>query len=659
MQKEIIKKYFDAANSIVLSEMYLKSYPDNNIEITLDDLKKYNPGHLGSSLSINFILANLYYFLNKNNIKSQLVIGTGHAGASLIANLWLNGTLEKYNESYKQNRQGLDNLVNDFGESIRSEINPLYPETIYDGGELGYSLGVAYGYAINGEADLVPCIIGDGEAECGTICSAWQLAKMLNTKSKVLPIINLNGLKMGSDSFLSRLSDMELVNFFGSLGYDVQIVDSIDDDIYNVISQMQLLLSNILFQKNPLIIFKSLKGYTLSEYDGVKYEGQISVHKNPLIDIDDVKKLEIIKKFLCNYDMNIFDDNGELLPLFNNFKVNSSDNFKKNIIKDVVYRDNIELDEYLYQLIKVNDSYVFSPDEIYSNKFYKCSENVFEILNENLLQALYQGYTQAGNIGFFISYEGFIPIISSMISQYYKYLKQKDVSDYNDCKHSLNYILTSTCWENTYSHQNPDFVNSLLEKRDSYYNVFYPKDVNNAIRCVEEILDTSDKINVLTFSKRHNKIYQSYHEANTWIEVIKDCENPHLILCATGDYMFDYVLDIYDLLKQNYPNIKIVYVTKPQILSVDNEDSLNDREFEFYFNNDIPVIYLFSGYASVIKSLLFDRNIDCIVKGYNDGISVFGNLSNNIKSNEMEKCDIIKVCENKLDLTSKTLKLRR
>lgn len=112
---------------------------------------------------------------------------------------------------------------------------------------------------------------------------------------------------------------------------------------------------------------------------------------------------------------------------------------------------------------------IFSPDELFSNKFGKLSSNAIEILNENLLQALYQGYIQAGNNGLFISYEGFMPIITSMLAQYYKYLMQKQVLLHNENTCSMNYLLTSTCFENTYSHQNPEFVNALLQRYDSFY----------------------------------------------------------------------------------------------------------------------------------------------------------------------------------------------
>src|SRR5699024_322105 len=128
------------------------------------------------------------------------------------------------------------------------------------------------------------------------------------------------------------------------------------------------------------------------------------------------------------------------------------------------------LEVFLSAFMGNNDFKIFSPDEIFSNKLGSLSFNTIELLNENVLQALYQGYIQAGNNGLYVSYEGFMPIITSMITQYYKYLKQKCQLDNYNSTFSMNYLLTSTCWENTYSHQNPEFVNSLLVRDDTFYS---------------------------------------------------------------------------------------------------------------------------------------------------------------------------------------------
>ena len=647
MQEEIIKKYFDAANAIVISEMYLKDYPSN--EISLTNLKKYNPGHLGTSMSINFILANLYYFLNQNELTSQIIIGTGHAGVSLMANLWLNGTLEKYYPKYSKNKDGLNNLIRDFGTTIRSEINPEYPETIYDGGELGYSLGVAYGYALNSKTDIVPCIIGDGEAETGTIMASWQLAKLMNTQSKVLPIINLNGLKMGSNSYLIGMSKDELHNYFKALGYNPLFVNTDED---NPIASMQQALSESIKIDNPLIIFTSPKGYTITDY-----ESDTSVHKNPLAKEKDIDKLRIIRNMLTSYDLDIFAEDNRLLPMFANFEIKAP-NTKHTDIK-TINGDDKSLDGYVYSLLKENHGMIFSPDEIYSNQFHQSSKFAFELLNENVLQALYQGYTMAGGYGYYIAYEGFMPIISSMLTQYYKYLKQKDLAKISEPNNSLTYIMTSTCWENTYSHQNPDIVNTLLEKNDAYYNIVYPKDENSAIKWLDAFSQIKDKINLLTISKRHHKTYPEKDESNKDIEIIKDSSNPDIILSATGDYMLDVMMEASTELEKDGINTKVVYIAKPQILNVNNNDALTNSEFITYFNEDTPSVYLYCGYPSTIKALLYDRHIDAEVQGYTDGLSVFGSFENNALSNKVSVNDILDICTRKLKQHTKTLKRRK
>ena len=654
MQEDVlIKKYFYNLNYIVLCEMYLNEYlkPD---AIEEKDLKKYNPGHLGTSLSLNFIQANLNYFLNKNKLTSKTVIGTGHAGVSLISNLWLNGILKDYYPKYSLDKNGLNNLIKDFGETIRSEINPEYPETIYDGGELGYSLGVAYGYAINTEEDIIPCIIGDGEAETGTLCSAWQLNKMLDTKSKVLPIINLNELKMGANSFLSRFSNEELINYYSLMGYDVSIVDAKkEDDLLKTINLMQETFNKTLSSKYPLIIFRSKKGFTLPNINDLKLEGNTKVHKNPLQGYTMQDKLDIVKKFLKFYEEELF-DNADNLNI-DNFKFKTESAFSnKQTMKNISIKENRTLDnkemleDYLCDYTKENNFMIFSPDELFSNKFGKLSSNAIEILNENLLQALYQGYIQAGNNALFISYEGFMPIITSMLTQYYKYLMQKQVLLHNENTCSLNYLLTSTCFENTYSHQNPEFVNALLQRYDFFYNVLYPKDGANLIKCVEQSINSKNLINVVVSSKRHLMKYQTYDTANIEIENFVDCDNPDIILCATGDYMLDQIVKVNKILNEDGIQAKIVYVTNPKILDVESKKALSDTDFYKYFNDGVSVIYLFNGYSHIIKSLLYERNIDCEILGYEDQISVKGHLNSNLASNNLAVEDILEVSKKHL-----------
>lgn len=652
-REELIKDYFYISNYLVLSQMYLKEYKRVS-ELTVDDLKRYNPGHLGSSLGINFILANLNYFLKKNDLSSQIVIGTGHSGVSLLTNQWLDGTLSKYYDKYTQDKSGLNNLIHDFGSKIRSEINPQYPETIYDGGELGYSLSVAYGYAINGDADIVPCIIGDGEAETGTISASWYLNRLVNTRSKVLPILNLNGLKMGSSSYLSNLSDEELVSYFSALGYNIFIVDSYKyDNLEDLIRRMQDVFSELVRIESPLIIFRSPKGFTIEDIFGLKIENSTLSHKNPLINFNNMdNKLMALKIMLSKYEIDIFDKNGDLRKeILINFgkkikKVNKFDIIIPKI-DDRDYSINVEYaEQFLVDFSNKNKNFVFSPDEIYSNKMGRVGELCcFELLNENVLQGMMQGYVQAGNAGLFVGYEGFMPILSSMIAQYYKYLLQKDETNFSYERPSLNYLLTSICWENTYSHQNPGFIDELLLRDDKYYTVLYPKDGNNLLKCLVESIPKNDMINVMTISKRGNIQYQSYKEANIRIDIVWDCDNPEIILCVTGDCMLGQAMKVASKLDKN---VRIVYVTNPKILDINSRDSLSNEEFDFYFGN-LPVVYLFCGYANIIKSMLYERNANFKILGYNDQVTAYGFIDENLNVNGLSVDSIIDECNASLE----------
>ena len=105
--------------------------------------------------------------------------------------------------------------------------------------------------------------------------------------------------------------------------------------------------------------------------------------------------------------------------------------------------------------------------------------------------------------------------------------------------------------------------------------------------------------------------YQTYDTANIEIENFVDCDNPDIILCATGGYMLDQIVKVYKILNEDGIQAKIVYVTNLKILDVESKKALSDTDFYKYFNDGVPVIYLFNGYSHIIKSLLYERNIDC------------------------------------------------
>lgn len=610
-----IKKYQRLANYITVLEMYLKDNLFLERELRKEDLKRISVGHWGCSPSINFLYSHLNSYSKRKNKKLKIVVGTGHAGASVMANLYLMGKTQ-----YERNIKGLKRFISDFGTKIRTEINPSYNGTYYDGGELGYSLAFSYGMSLNTD-DLVVCIFGDGEAETATLSASLKLVKLL--KSNILPILNLNGLKMGSRSIYSLYTDSELINHFNSYGYKTFIVTND--------KQMYKLLNKIEKYENPFIIYKNKKGFNSLDY----IEGSLLSHKNPLSNLDENKKVKEIEKWLLSYRLDYFIDK-DILDIIPKNKKDKLTKLKlPNIEKYESYKEeksNITiLKHYLRKVMYDNNFYLFSPDELVSNKLGDLKGNkVFEMLSENVLEGMYQGLVQSGGSGIYISYEAFMPIVSSMISQYLKYIYQSK-KILREEKNGLTFVLTSTSYENNYSHQNPEFVNTLLDKEYDFINVLYPKDSNSLIKCVDKCLKLKDYINIITVSKGIQKQYQSLEESNIDIEVLIDHDEVDLVIAVTGDYLLN---EAYKIINNSNKKIRLVYVTNLKVLDSNNrfKEALSDKEFNKYFG-DKKVIYLFHGYKSVIRNLMFNRKVNIKIYGYMDKSDICGNVYEKINAN--------------------------
>lgn len=602
-----IEERFKIANYISVCEMYLKNY-------TNFELRKYSCGHFGTTPAINFIYAHLNDFYKRNNLSHQEIIGTGHSGTALLANLYLDNLMYKINPKYTIDENGFNELLNDFGNVIRTEINPSYPNTIYDGGELGYSLANAYGYALEAKEDIVTCIIGDGEAETGTLTSSWFLNKIVNPKSLVLPIINLNGFKMSSKSILSMMNKNDLLTYFKSLGYNPIYVEQNHKMMYDA-------LDKSLNLKNPMIILSTLKGWTGLVDEQIQIEGNIISHKDPLASFSISEKEKIVKKWLDTYNVKLFDK--KFYEVTNNFQLKK---YTPKIINfDKKYYSKVSNMEALNQFLNDTKIKVFSPDEMISNKL--SIENVIEMLSETVLNGLYQGYAH-NNKGIYISYEAFMPIIGSMVSQYLKYIKQSKAS--NKTIGSMTYILTSTCWENTYSHQNPEFVDAILLKEYDFANVYFPKDGYSLVECTKKSLSSESSVNVIVSSK--GKIRQ-YNTPYKDIEIIKEGHDG--VLIATGDYMLSNILDTYEKLKEKGLEMKVIYVAKPKVLE-------EIKDYNKYFIKDKPNIYCYHGYSKTIKALLYKCDIDIQVYGYADLTYGSGYVNEKLKVHQMDSNTLVK-----------------
>jgi len=282
---------------------------------------------------------------------------------------------------------------------------------------------------------------------------------------------------------------------------------------------------------------------------------------------------------------------------------------------------------------------LMSPDETYSNKLGAVFEHtkrafvwphkewdkdmawdgrVLEMLSEHSLQGLLQGYILTGRHGLFVSYEAFVQIVASMADQYAKFLKiARDVKWRGEFP-SLNYILTSGAWRqehNGFSHQNPGFIDGLLQRQGCFTNVYFPADANMAIVTFKRMMASTREINALVCSKRPLPVWRTLEEAKKDVEdgisiwSFASDDSPHIVMSAAGDYPTLETLAAISLIRRHAPDLRIRFVNISSLAGPGIGSShcrVLRHDFKYYFTEDKPVIINFHGYPQTIKQILFD-----------------------------------------------------
>ena len=693
---ENIKKFIRAANYLTVSQIFLQDNFLLERPLDFEDIKPRLLGHWGSCPGVNHVYAHLLNMQKqldfaKSDLKTAFMLGPGHAFPALQANLFLEETLSKFDINAARNRSGIQYISKNFSwpGGFPSHASPFTPGVILEGGELGYSLSTAFGAVLDNPNLVITTLIGDGEAETGTIAASWHLNKLIDPVENgvVLPILHLNGYKISGPTIFGSMSDFELIQFFHGAGWEPKIVDEysaedFDLELSNAFSNTFRDISRIKFGRNdkfirlPMIIMRSKKGSSgVKENNGQKIEGNSLAHQVPLLkaktDKNELKKLE---DWMKSYKFDeLFDyERGEFKEWLNDFLPESSSRVGRNRFIDANFNfKELKLPEtteglgekslamnaiggLLEKVFEKNpDNFrFFSPDETYSNKLDAIFEitsrswqreikpwekdlakngRVTEILSENCLQGLLQGYILTGRHGVLTSYEAFAPIISSMMDQYAKFLAQSKEVKWRGDLASLNYILTSTGWRqdhNGFSHQNPSFIDEVLRRENGIGQIFLPVDDNSAVVSISKMLKSRNNINVLVAGKTPEPRYFSLESAQKQLEnggififdswknqkitdwdSISEDDEPDLILAASGDYVFKETVAALQVLLHDVAQVKIrlVYVQALCGKGIGTfENTLSKSDFVKIFTKDKPVIFAFHGYAKTLKSILFD-----------------------------------------------------
>ena len=439
----------------------------------------------------------------------------------------------------------------------------------------------------------------------------------------------------------------------------------------------------------PMIILRSPKGWTGPKFvDGKPVEGTWRAHQVPVSDLfTKPDHLKILEHWMKSYRAEeLFDENGkfhaelaELAPRGNrrmgaNPHANGGlllknllmPNFADYAVK--VTKPGTETAEatkvlgtFLRDVMKLNlesrNFRVFGPDETASNRLdaiYEVTDKVLvepilptdeqispdgrvmEVLSEHMCQGWLEGYLLTGRHGFFSCYEAFIHIVDSMFNQHAKWLKVTRDIEWRRPIASLNYLLTSHVWRqdhNGFSHQDPGFIDYVMNKKADIVRVYLPPDANTLLSVADHCLRSRHYINVIVAGKQ---------PALQWLEMdaaIEHCTNgigiwswastdqqgePDVVMACAGDVPTLETLAAVDLLRQNFPDIKIRVVNVVDLMTLqppsEHPHGISDRDFDSMFTTDKPVIFAYHGYPWLIHRLTYRRtNHDSFhVRGYKE-----------------------------------------
>src|SRR5687767_6934590 len=227
-----IDRWWCAANYLSVGQIFLMDNPLLREPLQPEHVKPRLLGHWGTTPGLNFVYAHLNRAIRQRDLEMMYIIGPGHGGPGLVASAWLEGTYSEVYPDVSLDERGMKRLFTQFSfpGGIPSHVAPETPGSIHEGGELGYALSHAYGAAFDNPDLVVPCIVGDGEAETGPLAAAWHSNKFLNpaTDGAVIPILHLNGFKVANPPLLARIPHRELAALLEGYGHRPIFVEGED-----------------------------------------------------------------------------------------------------------------------------------------------------------------------------------------------------------------------------------------------------------------------------------------------------------------------------------------------------------------------------------------------------------------------------------------------
>jgi xylulose-5-phosphate/fructose-6-phosphate phosphoketolase len=439
----------------------------------------------------------------------------------------------------------------------------------------------------------------------------------------------------------------------------------------------------------PMIILRTPKGWTgPKQVDGLPTENSFRSHQVPLAELaTKPSHLTMLEEWMRSYQPEeLFDGQGKLLPelaalapegngrmganphangglLLKDLQMPDFRDFAIEIAKPGTVQEESTrvMGRFLRDVMKLNaesrNFRVMGPDETASNRLsalFEVTDRVFtgdilptddhispdgrvmEVLSEHMCQGWLEGYLLTGRHGFFSCYEAFIHIIDSMFNQHAKWLKTTRHIPWRRPIASLNYLLTSHVWRqdhNGFSHQDPGFIDHVVNKKAEIVRVYLPPDANTLLSVTDHCLRSRHYVNVIVAGKQ---------SALQWLDMdaaIEHCTtgigvwqwasndegtNPDVIMACAGDVPTLETLAAVDILRQRLPDLKVRVINVVDLMTLqqpsEHSHGISDEDFDALFTTDKPIIFAFHGYPWLIHRLAYRRtnHKNLHVRGYKE-----------------------------------------
>ncbi len=441
----------------------------------------------------------------------------------------------------------------------------------------------------------------------------------------------------------------------------------------------------------PMLVLRTPKGWTGPKtVDGKKTEGSWRSHQVPLTEVrTHPAHLKLLEQWMLSYrPEELFDTRGapvaELTELPPQGHRRMGDNPHANgglLLKDLRLPNFREyavavprpgtvegeatrvMGSFLRDVMKLNESgrnfRVMGPDETASNRLQDLFEatgrtwlaetlpeddedlspdgRVMEILSEHTCQGWLEGYLLTGRHGFFSCYEAFIHIVDSMFNQHAKWLASASHIPWRRPIASLNYLLTSHVWRqdhNGFSHQDPGFIDHVMNKKPDFIRVYLPPDTNTLLSVTDHCLRSRNSVNVIVAGKQPALQYLDMEAAvkhctagaSIWEWASNDAgTEPDVVMACAGDVPTLETLAAVDFLRKTFPDLKIRVVNVVNLMTLqpqsEHPNGMNDAVFDSLFTKDKPIVFAYHGYPWLIHRLTYRR-------ANHDGLHVRGYMEN-------------------------------